>query len=349
MADSNDNTPSKPPASEDTLEKAFELLHKGKEAHSKGDSWNAADKFVQAREILKTLAEVQPKTTEDEQQIAQLYESKTKEYLHTSRQCLIEAMKQEKDQDEKEDATPFFSSLTDEQAEQRIRIFHSLFSKRLENTAPGEGAVDQQWNIEERLMELNASLPKGFKTSDERMSDINRGLNRLGLSLYTQKEPFARLQEHVPKDEEDQVADIIAQAHDEVATERNFSSDALPAKGPAVKDDDDDDDDDDDVDDEEDEYEEGDLKLDDDQLAIKQIRKKVVKAQVKLAELVVLLDEAKAMKKREDEENDLHGDESEEEASEKGADEVLRSGKKKLKSARKDLEKALTEWTENLL
>jgi hypothetical protein len=342
MADSN----AKPPASEDTLEKAFELLHKGKEAHSKGDCWDAADKFVQARVILKTLAEGQPKTTEEEQQIAQLYESKTKEYLHTSRQCLIDAMKQEKEQDEKEDATPFFSSLTDEQAEQRIRIFYSLFSKRLENTIPDESAaVDQQWNIEERLMELNASLPKGFKTSDERMTDINRGLNRLGLSLYDQKEPFARLQEQIPKDEEEQVADVIAQAQDEVATERKFSSDALPAKVPVIQDDDDDDEDDD----EDDDDEEGDLELDDDQLAIKQIRKKVVKAQVKLAELIALLDEAKATKKREDEEKDLHGDDSEEEASEKGADEVLRSGNKKLKSARKDLEKALTEWTESLL
>lgn len=343
MSDSN----AKPPASEDTLEKAFELLHKGKEAHSKGDCWDAADKFVQAREILKTLAEGQPKTTEEEQQIAQLYESKTKEYLHTSRQCLIDAMKQEKEQDEKEDATPFFSLLTDEQAEQRIRIFYSLFSKRLENTIPDESAaVDQQWNIEERLMELNASLPKGFKTSDERMTDINRGLNRLGLSLYDQKEPFARLQEQIPKGEEEQVADIIAQAQDEVATERKFSSNALPANVPVIQDDDDDDDEDDDEDDDD---EEGDLELDDDQLAIKKIRKKVVKAQVKLAELIALLDEAKATKKREDEEKDLHGDDSEEEASEKGADEVLRSGKKKLKSARKDLEKALTEWTESLL
>jgi hypothetical protein len=61
-----------------------------------------------------------------------------------------------------------------------------------------------------------------------------------------------------------------------------------------------------------------------------------------------LLDEANTAKKRQDEEDDLHGDESEEEASEKGANEVLRSGKKKLKSARKHLEKALTEWTETL-
>ena len=59
-----------------------------------------------------------------------------------------------------------------------------------------------------------------MKTSEERMDDLNKGLNRLGLSLYPQKQPFERfMKEEMPKDEDEQVEGIMAQARDEVAIE----------------------------------------------------------------------------------------------------------------------------------
>jgi hypothetical protein len=163
-------------AADKNLAKVFELLHEGKELQSNGDLWNAANTFVQARAMLQALSNEQPKTTEEEQQIAKLYEQQAREYLHTSRQCLIEAMKLEKEKDETEEPeTPFFSTLSNEQAETRIRTFYSLFSggvkimQDTEDNQPKESSIDQQWTLEERLMELNASLPSGFKTSEERM------------------------------------------------------------------------------------------------------------------------------------------------------------------------------------
>jgi hypothetical protein len=342
-ADDNENIPS----SDDTIEKAFALLQSGKKCQLEGQNWNAADKFVQARRILQSLAKDSPRGTEEEQNIAELYDQKAREYLNQSRQCLIEAMKQEKDKDEKEEGAPPLyttSSLTDDQAEARIRTFYSLFSRKMGNKKD-ENITDQQWSIEERLQELNASLPSGFKTSDERMDSLNRGLNRLGLSLYTQKEPFARFKDEVPKDDDEQVAEIMAQARDEVSFEKQFG-----AKTPSDTRHDEGDEEDDDSDEEEEDEE--DAFLDDEQLAIKKIRRKVVKAQVKLAELVALLDEAKAQKQAEDEEKDIeddNDDDSEDSVEKPDSATYLASGKKKLKSVQRDLKKALTEWIESLL
>jgi hypothetical protein len=189
-------------------------------------------------------------------------------------------------------------------------------------------------------------LPSGFKTSEERMSDINRGLNRLGLSLYTQKEPFERFQEELPKDEDEQVDDIIAQAQDEAALEEKTG--VLAGSKTAASQDDDNDDEDTASDDEESEE---DLLLDDDQLAIKKIRRKVANAQVKLAKLLAFLDEAKAAKQEEDEEKDIKGDDesSDDDIEKPDSTAYLASGKKSLKGAQKDLKKALGEWIEGLL
>ena len=233
----------------------------------------------------------------------------------------------------------------------RIRTFYSLFARPVDISTKKEeeeSLNDQQSSIEERLQELNASLPSGFKTSKERMDDINRGLNRLGLSLYAQKEPFARfLKDEVPKSEEDQVAEIMEQAKDEVAFEKKFGpSNDTPSAGPTSQDDDDYTDDDDDS---EEELTKEDALLDDDVLAIKTIRRKVVKAQVKLAELVALLDEAKSQKIKEDEEEGLDGDASESSIEKPDSATYLQSSKKKLKSAQRDLKKAMAEWNESLL
>lgn len=349
------------------LDEAFELLHAGKALKSDGKNWDAADKFVQARDILQDLAKEQPTSNDEEKQISELYKNQAREYLHQSRTCLIEAMKAEKERDEellgKDDSSnlPHFSTLSDEEAETRIRTFYSLFSRRVdqkvsetEETPDKDAAddvIDKQFSLEERLAELNKSLPSGFKTSDERMDDINRGLNKLGISLYDQKPMFWRLQDQVPKSEEDQVKEIMEQAKDEVEFEKKFGTGETATTGVTSKKQEEDDSEGSDNDDEDDEDEEGDELLDDEALSIKKIRKKVINAQVKLAELVALLDEAKAAKGKEDEERDLGNDDDSLDSGDGqhgGATAYLTLGKKKLKGAKRDMQRALTEWTENL-
>lgn len=338
------------------LDKAFELLHQGKSLQSKGEYWNAADCLVQARIILQDLAKQHPTSTEEEQQIAKLYDEQALEYLHQSRQCLIEAMKSETEHEAKPGSTFAMSLLTDEQAEIRIRTFYSLFSRpvTIQEGPPSKkeeekNVIDQQWSIEERLLDLNKSLPSGFKTTDERMGEINRGLNKLGLSLYDQREPFSRLQEEIPKSTEEQVDDIIAQAQDEVGFDKKFGSG--PTDGPnKVEDNDDSDGNDDSVESED----EDDYLFDDRVLAVKKIRKRAIKAQVKLAELIALLDQAKGALDEEDDDKDPKDDDSDDTDSlhhnveGKGSAACLSLGKNKLRGARKDIKKALAEWQESL-
>ena len=158
----------------DTLEKAFQLLHEGKRSQSEGDNWGAAENFVKAREILLSLASDAPKGTEEEKKIAELYDEKAHEYFSQSRECLIEAMKREKEVDEKDTAAAPLcqtSDLTDDQVEARTQTFVALFSRRMDINEE-ENLSSKQWSIEERLQALNASLPSGFKTTDERMDSI---------------------------------------------------------------------------------------------------------------------------------------------------------------------------------
>jgi len=68
-------------------------------------------------------------------------------------------------------------------------------------------------SLEERLKSLNASIPQGFKSSQERISDINLGMKRLGLPNYY----YNNNKIEPPKSASQQVEDIIAQAKDEVA------------------------------------------------------------------------------------------------------------------------------------
>ncbi|OEU20866.1 hypothetical protein FRACYDRAFT_234498 [Fragilariopsis cylindrus CCMP1102] len=132
--------------------------------------------------------------------------------------------------------------------------------------------IDQQWSLEERLQNLNKTLPSSFKSTDERMSEVNKGLNKLGLSLYTQKEPFARFAtEELPKSEEEQIDEIMNQATDEANVEdqiiinNNNQSTKEVEEDENFEDSDDDDDDDD----------EGDLLLDDDQLFMNLLTSKI--------------------------------------------------------------------------
>jgi hypothetical protein len=329
------------------IEEVFELIQEGKTLR-KSDPWRAADKFVQARMLLNLLVTEQPRSTEEEKQIATLYERQAREYLNQSRECLIDAMREEKERDEKEEKL-LLSDLTDEQAEARLNTFSSLFSRKMESNIE-DNAGENEPSIEERLRNLNASLPSGFKTSEERMSDLNQGLNKLGLSLYTQKAPFARfMKDEIPKDEEEQVEDIMAQAHDEIDFEKNCTVTSETVSKPSASLDEDDDDDDDDDDSEEEDEE--DALLEDDILAMKKIRKRAEKAQVKLAELVVLLDEARALREKEEkdeEQSDLNNDDSSDDIAMPDSIAHLASAKKKLTGARRHLKRAMADWLQDL-
>mmetsp|Transcript_18434 Transcript_18434/g.40136 ORF Transcript_18434/g.40136 Transcript_18434/m.40136 type:complete len:213 (+) Transcript_18434:121-759(+) len=112
--------------------------------------------------------------------------------------------------------------------------------------------------------------------------------------------------------------------------------------------------DDDDDDDDSDNSEEDEL-LGDDQLAMKTIQKKVVKARIKLVELLALLDQARSKRAQDeideeeaifkndcdtsDEEDDDNGDVQQHDVAF-----LMMTGKRKLKSAQRDMRKALIEW-----
>ena len=172
------------------------------------------------------------------------------------------------------------------------------------------------------------------------MDSINKGLNRLGFSIYPQKKPFESFQETLPKSEEEQIDEIMAQAKDQVAFEQQFGNG--PGTSTAKNDLDSDEEADassiSDTDD--------DLKLDDDQLALSRIRRRVVKVQTKLEKLVALLDEASAAKKAEDK-DDASSDSDD--IRKPMAEDYLASGKKELRRSRQHLKKATEEWKDSLL
>jgi len=188
------------------------------------------------------------------------------------------------------------------------------------------------------------------------MSEVNKGLNKLGLSLYTQNKPFARFQNTIPVSEKDQIDEIMAQAKDETnvlfsheCTGSNQSNITAKEEEEEICDDSDDDDDG-----EEDEL------LDDDLLSMKLIQKKVAKAQGKLSELLAILDEAQTMKVKEDidedEEKYLRDDDDDDYDDELFTNDIekanstamLITGKNKLKKAQRDMRKALVEF-ENVI
>lgn len=352
--------------SEDRVEKIFELLEEAKKIEESESSnlWLCTSKFLEAHDLLQVLAEeesekakntVAPSAVgdgkseeiENAKRIAELYATKANEYWNKSRLCLVRAMEKEQIDDEQlpNGRATIISRLDDEEARARNQSFTVLFSrpavdqiKTLESKKcdakddnSKEDALDQQCSIEERLQKLNKSLPSEFKTTDERMLEVNKGLNKLGLSLYTQKEPFERFQDTFPKSEEEQIDEIMAQAKDEAQLGETVFS-----KSRDVEDYSDSDDDDSDSDDEKDA-----LLLDNDQLAMKFIQKKVVNAQVKLSELLAIVDEARSMKAQEEDNSEEEG--YSEDDSDDGATSILITAKKKLKSVQRDMTKALAE------
>lgn len=295
------------------LDKAFELIEEGNALESKGNYWKSAQSFGQAMTLLEKLAESSPSNTEEQEKIVELYRQKSRHYRATARESLIQALQKEKEQDStSEDGTTLVSGISMKEAESRVDTFSLLFSRTVEDIG------EKTNSLEERLMELNASLPSGFKTSKERMADINRGLGRLGLSLYPNSDHGSSTDVQPPLSEDEQIEHIIAQAKDEVRFNpptttvedgKNATETPLDDGGS-----------DDDSSTSDSEMSDDSVSLDDlvDDPVLdnhKAIRHKVVKAQVKLAELVALLNTEPDINLSEDADDN---DNSKEEEGDKG-------------------------------
>lgn len=79
---------------------------------------------------------------------------------------------------------------------------------------------EKQLSLEERLAQLNASMPSlGPKSSDDKIKEINQGLKGLGINVYTAED--RRIDALKPaKSTVEQIEDIIAQAADETRFEQ---------------------------------------------------------------------------------------------------------------------------------
>ena len=150
---------------------------------------------------------------EEQARISTLYRQQSQEYMAKARENFVKAVKQEIEEDVFADS-PAFLALSDDESKKRVKLFCHLFGGEKHLLVQVDQSVeDQETSLAERLAKLNESLPKGFKTSDERMRDIDRGLNRLGLSLYSHADEKPKIE--LPKSETDQLNEIIAQAKDE--------------------------------------------------------------------------------------------------------------------------------------
>lgn len=274
------------------LEEAFRFIQKGNDQSEARDYWMAAENYSQAQRMLQRLcleAPLQVSNNEEKTKIAALYRQQSADYLRRARDSLVSALKQETADDQKmmgigtnrQDSTSsgdavsqstLLTTLSDQECVHRMKIFGRLFAIEPEDP---KTTLEQQSSLEARLQELNDSLPSAFKSEKERMRDLNRGLARLGLSLYPNS-PEQQEQPHVfgiadsmPKTDSEQLDWIIAQAKDEVA---DVTSDVL-------LDDDDEDE----------------LSLDDEDANLtaevcKDMHNKLVAAQVSLSKLIALFE-----------------------------------------------------------
>jgi hypothetical protein len=256
-------------SSNELLEQVFNLIQSGNEHESSSQPWQAVSSFAQAAGLLDQLAHdaILPKNStgnnkEEEagaddasQKIAALYSSQSLAYTVRSRSILLQALHDEHERDKQTSSEVIDSpetsaaasrqdcfvrsSLSEEELDRRIQLFASLFARPqpapIQNAAKAAApdadadAAATERSLQDRWMSLNQNLPKGFKTSDQRLADINRGLNRLGLSSVqyhssdsgpstSRVNPYDVLGgiSTTNKSETEQVEDIIAQATDEV-------------------------------------------------------------------------------------------------------------------------------------
>jgi hypothetical protein len=246
------NNPPRNLSTNERLEEVFSLIRMGNESKEQNHRWKAANIFWQASTILKQLGtaagegeQKQPKQgnghpkEEEQAKILRLYQQQSIEYRQRSRHVLIEEL-----QDLTKNDT--FVDITDNNdhemtASQRLDVFARIFAGQPENrvdVARTQDANDpklieeQESSLENRLSQLNSSLPANLKSEAERVRDLNRGLRRLGLSGIddaggTGGQQFQRnwvndVLTHVHnKSESEQVEDIIAQVQDHVALNPN--------------------------------------------------------------------------------------------------------------------------------
>jgi len=146
---------------------------------------------------------------------------------------------------------------------------------------------DQQLSLEARLESLNESLPSRFKSNTERMQEINQSLKALGVNTYSHADSEPEI--HIPASTEEQVNDIIAQAQDEARVEALNKRSMMPSN-------EEDDDivltDEDSTSLEENDEDDASNSIEDKAKLLnkKLIRKSVINAQVKLAQLLAMID-----------------------------------------------------------
>jgi hypothetical protein len=284
------------------IDKALNHIEKGNQYEKERNYWQAAISFGNAMSELFHLALSMSPKNQEEERICELFQAQCRDYLHKARTNLIIAMKEEDKEDfTDKDGDPKFITISSEEAEIRVRLFATLYSKELEMSRT---ALDlpqihekskQQVSLEDRLSSLNASLPSNLKTEEERMKDFDQGLKRLGVNVTSHADKPATMLEP-PVSTEDQITLIMAQAIDEVHYGKHDATQDEKQITVRNNDNDDDDielsdDDDDDIDDD-DESSEGskDDSLSPILLNQKRIRKTVVNAYVKLAHVITILD-----------------------------------------------------------
>ena len=355
-------------ADQPKLERAFSRIEEGSNQKKQKDYWKASQNFVEAHSLLQQLAQDphgdgQHVVTEDERKKFQtLYSQQAKEYFDRARQTLVQALDQESTVDrenvstEPQNILKSYASqqLTDEEAKERMILYASLFSREQDvKLIKGVDGEEHEVNakplteqtLEERLRALNKSVPSKLKSDEERMRDINQGMNRLGMNLFSHADHSKNHRTiHVDtnKSELEQVEDLIAQAKDEAQLAKQFQEDGEGANDIALStsqgmdtarkglDVDDvflDDAGDSDLEDESDEDDDSAAEIPKEQL--QKIQEKINEAQSSLAQLNALLAAAQ------EEDTDVQFDQN--------------SGKKALKDARVTLQQATDRWRASLM
>jgi hypothetical protein len=231
-----------------TLDSILKLLEQGNSLYKSQDYWKAAECFENAQEKLRNLADQAThdsinETKENALKIAQLYLEQANEYFSKAQESVLQALQQDMGQDEKRvpnvNEYPFPLFDTDAQGRGRLHLLARLFASEqlLEEFALGYGISKKPESakpstadsLEQRLALLNQNLPKNLLSNEQRMQQINKGLNRLGFSLYDNSHDAVDPVE-IPKSYEEEVNSIINQAKEEVAllrTTEDVATDAI--------------------------------------------------------------------------------------------------------------------------
>lgn len=341
-------TSSSSSSGKEDLNTAFKLIEEGHHHKEKAEHWLASRKYAEAAQRLAQLRKRQPHDTTEQIKIATLYHTQAIEFLKAARLSLVAALQQDtmsdhggsdetsqrpptsqnndpppllhtNNSDNKiaqiSDISSLLQTLTEKDFQNRLELFGRLFAKE-ELLLPSLSSSNQQSvedeasKLEERLLQLNNSIPRFLKTEAEKIRDLNRGLRRLGLATVESPSSTTTTQSALfsptatttivpPKSETDQVNDIINQVKDEVIMNHGelLAEQALlpPTSGSQPQDENieedivvsaHDDDDEDEVEDNEAEEDNANLTSD----VCRSIYDKLLSVQVSLAELIALFE-----------------------------------------------------------